>query len=126
MANNPARARPAIAKPSPDPKVDWMATGVRDSQTVTSDWLPVHPIPIDGVAVKDIRSVPASSGVLTEIWRSEWRLDALPVGQVSQPPTDRGGVPGWHPHAVTTDRLFCASGRIRLSLYDGRKSSPTY
>jgi dTDP-4-dehydrorhamnose 3,5-epimerase len=27
---------------------------------------------------------------------------------------------------VTTDRLFCAVGRVRLSLFDGRKSSPTY
>jgi dTDP-4-dehydrorhamnose 3,5-epimerase len=39
---------------------------------------------------------------------------------------DPGSVNGWHAHAYTTDRLFCASGRVQLSLYDGRKSSPTF
>ena len=126
MSNNPARARPAMPEPLSDPKADWMATGVPERQTVTSDWLPVEPVPIDGVAVKEIRPVPASSGILTEIWRSEWRLDALAIDQVFQRTLDPAGVTGWHAHAVTTDRLFCAAGRIRLSLYDGRKPSPTY
>jgi dTDP-4-dehydrorhamnose 3,5-epimerase len=33
---------------------------------------------------------------------------------------DPGKVSDWHAHAETTDRLFCAMGRIRLALYDGR------
>jgi dTDP-4-dehydrorhamnose 3,5-epimerase len=109
-----------------DPPADWMVTGVKDRQTVTADWLPIDQPAIEGVTVKEIRSVPASTGALTEIWRSEWGLDTLPIDQVFQRTIDPGGVTGWHAHALTTDRLFCAFGRIRLSLYDGRKSSPTY
>jgi dTDP-4-dehydrorhamnose 3,5-epimerase len=126
--NDTPTKRGAAATPqgASDPKRDWMATGLQDRQTVTADWLPIAPISIAGVAVKEIRPVPTSNGVLTEVWRSEWGMDPLPVDQVFQRTIDPGGVTGWHAHAVTTDRLFCASGRIRISLYDGRTSSPTY
>ena len=63
---------------------DWMAPGEQDRQTVDADWLPVAKPPIDGVAVKEIRPVAASSGYLTEIWRSEWGVDQLPVDQIFQ------------------------------------------
>lgn len=110
----------------PEPIKDWMAPGEPDGQTVNPDWMPVIGPTIDGVVVKEIRSVPTGSGCLTEIWRSQWGLDPLPVDQVFQRLCDPGSVTGWHAHAVTTDRLFCAVGRVRLSLYDGRKSSPTF
>ncbi len=125
MATVPRRRKAATPRPA-DPKDDWMARGVPDAKSVSPDWIPVGQPSIDGVAVKEIRSVPTSTGALTEIWRSEWRLDGLAVDQVFQRTVDPGAVTGWHAHAVTTDRLFCAWGRIRLSLYDGRKSSPTF
>jgi dTDP-4-dehydrorhamnose 3,5-epimerase len=105
---------------------DWMAAGEADGQTITSDWMPLNGATIDGVRVKEIRNVPTGNGILTEVWRREWDMDSLPVDQVFQRALEPGGVTGWHAHAVTTDRLFCAVGRIRLSLYDGRKSSPTF
>jgi dTDP-4-dehydrorhamnose 3,5-epimerase len=104
---------------------DWMLSGEPDPQTVTGDWIPVDPAAIDGVVAKEIRNVMTGSGGLTEIWRSEWRLDDLPVDQVFQRWLNPGQVTGWHAHAVTTDRLFCAVGTIRVSLFDGRRSSPT-
>jgi dTDP-4-dehydrorhamnose 3,5-epimerase len=126
MSPKPSRLPRPPADASVDPKADWMALGVPDSPSVTSEWLPVGQPAIEGVTVKEIRTVPTSTGALTEIWRSEWRLDDLAVDQVFQRSVDPGGVTGWHAHAVTTDRLFCAVGRVRLSLFDGRKSSPTY
>jgi dTDP-4-dehydrorhamnose 3,5-epimerase len=71
-------------------------------------------------------NVLAGDGYLTEIWRPEWELDGLGVGQVFQRVMDPGGASGWHAHGVTTDRLFSSSGRLHLGLYDGRRSSATH
>jgi dTDP-4-dehydrorhamnose 3,5-epimerase len=105
---------------------DWMATGKSDSQTVDQDWNIIGQPRIEGVACKEIRPVTTGKGTLTEVWRPEWALDGFAVGQIFQSLLDPGTVSDWHAHAETTDRLFCAMGRIRLALYDGRKSSPTY
>ena len=67
-----------------DPPADWLVVGEPDRQSVTSDWMPVDTGTIDGVATKEILSIPTGSGGLTEIWRSDWGLDALPVDQVFQ------------------------------------------
>jgi dTDP-4-dehydrorhamnose 3,5-epimerase len=85
-------------------------------------------LPIDGVAQGHSPGAAADAGIDAVIVSNHGgrRLDAMPVDQVFQRTIDPGGVTGWHAHAVTTDRLFCAAGRVRLSLYDGRKSSPTY
>jgi dTDP-4-dehydrorhamnose 3,5-epimerase len=104
----------------------WMATGIRDGQTVNPDWSLVETAQIEGVVVKEIRPVATATGYLTEIFRSEWQLDGLPVDQVFQRTLEPGAVTGWHAHAVTTDRLFCGVGSVRISLYDGRRSSPTF
>jgi len=96
---------------------DWMTSGVQDGRTITPDWMPIETSGIDGVVAKEIRNVPTGNGALTEIWRSEWRIDSGPVNQVFQRTIDPSSVSGWHAHAATTDRLFCATGRIRLSLY---------
>jgi dTDP-4-dehydrorhamnose 3,5-epimerase len=110
---------------SADPTLDWIAQGEADRQTVDASWNLVNIPYIEGVVVKEIRPVTVGSGCLTEIWRQEWSLDPLAIGQVFQRVMDPGSMSGWHAHAHTTDRLFCGFGRIRLSLYDGRKSSPT-
>jgi dTDP-4-dehydrorhamnose 3,5-epimerase len=104
---------------------DWTIRGVLDGQSVDDAWNIVGIPDIDGVVAKEIRPVPLGSGCLTEIWRSDWGLDPHGIGQVFQRLIDPGVVTGWHAHARTTDRLFCAAGRVRLSLYDSRKSSPT-
>ncbi len=103
-----------------------MAIGTPDRQTVTADWMPIDAPAIDGVQIKEIRSVATSTGYLTEIFRKEWGLDTLPVGQVFQRTLYPGSVTGWHAHAATQDRLFCCTGSIRISLYDGRKASPSF
>jgi dTDP-4-dehydrorhamnose 3,5-epimerase len=111
---------------TPDPTLDWMVPGEPDRQSVDENWNLLGLPRIEGVVVKEIRPVTVGGGCLTEVWRSEWGLDGLSVGQVFQRLLDPGSVSGWHAHAYTTDRLFCGMGRVRLSLYDGRKSSPTF
>jgi dTDP-4-dehydrorhamnose 3,5-epimerase len=93
---------------------------------VDRDWNLIGSTSIDGVVVKEIRNVIMGSGVLTEIYRAEWKLDDKPVMQVFQRLLEPGEITAWHAHAVTTDRLFCGTGRILLALYDGRKKSPTF
>ncbi len=105
---------------------DWMTTGSPDRQSVDQDWNVIDQPRIEGVCCKEIRPVTTGKGTLTEIWRSEWALDGLAVGQIFQSLLDPGTVTDWHAHAHTTDRLFCSMGRIKLALYDGRKSSPTF
>jgi dTDP-4-dehydrorhamnose 3,5-epimerase len=109
-----------------DPKTDWMAPGEPDPPSVNSEWAPLQGPTIDGVAIKEVRPVVATDGCLTEVWRRDWDMGPGTVDQVFQRILDPGAINGWHAHASTTDRLFCAHGRIRLSLYDGRKSSPTF
>jgi dTDP-4-dehydrorhamnose 3,5-epimerase len=105
---------------------NWTVTGPRDPQLVRADWNPVEPIGIDGVNAKQITNVLTSDGYLTEIWRSDWGLDERGVAQIFQRVIEPGGVSGWHAHGDTFDRLFCAYGRVRLGLYDGRADSPTH
>ena len=108
------------------PPEGWMTAGVADPASVTPDWLMIDGPTIEGVAIKEIRSVATSTGYLTEIFRKEWLLDDMPVGSVFQRSLYPGSVTGWHAHAQTIDRLFCSVGAVRISLYDGRVASPSF
>ena len=101
-------------------------SGTKDRQLVRSDWTPADEIGIDGVAVKQIANVLTDGGYLTEIWRADWQTDTLGVGQVFQRTLEPGAVSGWHVHRMTTDRLFCAVGRVQLALFDARVGSRTH
>lgn len=103
----------------------WILSGKKDPKLVMPDWEPRQVAAIDGVRVKAIANVLGDNGRLTEIWRRDWALDDLPVEQVFQKYMQPGAVSAWHAHALTTDRLFCALGRIKVVLYDGRSDSPT-
>jgi dTDP-4-dehydrorhamnose 3,5-epimerase len=106
--------------------LNWSIRGEKDPELIKPDWSPVDPPHLEGVVARQITNVLTRSGYLTEAWRRDWELDDLPVGQVFQRTLDPGEASGWHAHAVTTDRLFCAHGRIVLALYDGRIDSPTH
>jgi dTDP-4-dehydrorhamnose 3,5-epimerase len=104
----------------------WSVRGERDPQLVRSDWTPEGQEVIDGVRTFQMSNVLAGNGYLTEIWRPEWALDDAPVGQVFQRVLDPGAASGWHAHAETLDRLFCAVGRLLVVLYDARETSATH
>jgi len=104
----------------------WSVIGEKDHQLVAPDWSPSEPVEITGVATMAIANVLTDTGCLTEIWRRDWGLDRLPVDQVFQRTLAKGAATDWHAHATTTDRLFCATGRLRLALYDARMASPSH
>lgn len=92
---------------------------------MTSDWRRVDLRPIEGVAVHEVRPVPTHYGVLTEVLRTDWKLEPPGVDQVFQAVIEPGHVNAWHAHAVTTDRLFVSTGVLEIVLYDARAGSPT-
>jgi dTDP-4-dehydrorhamnose 3,5-epimerase len=82
--------------------------------------------PIDGLRLRLTRPVAHEDGHLMEIARSTWEILDHPIVQVHMTTTLPGRVRAWGLHRRTTDRLFVASGLVRLVCYDGRKDSPTY
>lgn len=105
----------------------WALDGtVQDEQSITSEWALVNQRLIDGVVLREVKNVPTGYGYLTELFRMDWGLDSFGVDQVFQAVMDPGAVSAWHAHAVTTDRLFAAYGRLLVVLYDAREDSPTY
>ncbi|MCB1877445.1 MAG: dTDP-4-dehydrorhamnose 3,5-epimerase family protein [Chromatiales bacterium] len=97
----------------------------RRTQSVTADWTILQDL-IDGVRVKEIRSVIKNNGYLTEIYRADWQLDSRPVDQVFQVVLNPGEIEAWHVHSQTVDRFFVCQGRMKIVLYDAREESPTH
>ncbi len=82
--------------------------------------------PIHGLRIRLTRPVAHEDGHLTEIARHTWDVIDEPVVQVHMTTTLPGRVRAWGLHQRTTDRLFVASGLVRIVCYDARKASPTY
>jgi dTDP-4-dehydrorhamnose 3,5-epimerase len=97
----------------------------RDAQNVRPDWLP-HQSPIDGVKVVEVRNIVKGNGLLTEVFRAEWKVDGAPVDQVFQVTLGPEEVSAWHVHRDTRDRLFVNHGAVRIVLYDARRESPSH
>ena len=106
------------------PKVNLEGATMRE-QSVTADWSVLRDT-IDGVRLKEMRSVIKQNGYLTEIYRTDWNLDQTGVDQVFQVLLNPGATEAWHVHSNTTDRFFASNGRVLLVLYDARENSPTY
>lgn len=80
---------------------------------------------IEGVEVKQLRTLADERGSLTEILR---RDDEIFEGfgqcyfSISYP----GVIRGWHYHKKQTDYFTCVSGMIKVPLYDMREDSSSY
>ena len=105
----------------------WLLEGARqDRQSITKEWIPFGQKTIDGVVMHEMRPVITGYGYLIEMFRSEWSPENTKVDQVFMSCLSPGAISAWHAHGETVDRLFVASGRARIVLYDGREGSPTY
>lgn len=109
----------------PTTKPSWQLPGAtRDGQSVTPDWRPAAPPVIPDVSILESRWVNKGNGRLTELFRGDWFEGAAAIGQVFHVVLNGNGVSAWHVHERTTDRIFIASGHVRLVLYDARSESP--
>src|SRR5262245_60124659 len=106
---------------------DWALDGMKPrAQSVTNEWEFVDQPEIDGVVLREVRSVPTAYGHLAEVWRADWKLDAAGVDQVFASTLQPGAVSAWHAHAETTDRLHVAYGQLLIVLYDARRTSASH
>ena len=107
------------------PEQGMIEGSAKDPRSITSDWTPLQEL-IDGVKLREVRNVPKENGLLTEVFRADWALDAGGVGQVFQVVLAPGGLSAWHAHQFTTDRLFASHGLVKVVLFDARTRSPTH
>ena len=80
---------------------------------------------IKGVNVKKLKIIPDDRGRLMEIMRCDDKFFKK-FGQVYMTTAKPGVVKAWHYHKKQEDNFTCVHGKMRLALYDARKSSPTY
>ena len=79
---------------------------------------------IDGVRVKQLRTIADERGRLMEILRSDDEL-FRGFGQVYMTTAYPGVVKGWHYHKKQTDTMAVVHGTMKIVLYDSRDDSPT-
>ena len=79
---------------------------------------------IKGVQVKKLKLIPDDRGRLMEILRRDDKIFKK-FGQVYMTTAKPGVIKAWHYHKKQDDYFTCVSGKMRLALYDARKSSPT-
>jgi dTDP-4-dehydrorhamnose 3,5-epimerase len=79
---------------------------------------------IEGVVVRQLKSVVDERGWLMEILRKDWEVFEK-FGQVYVTAAYPNVVKAWHMHKRQTDHLACITGMVKLVLYDDRKGSKT-
>ncbi len=82
--------------------------------------------PIGGVEFRPSRPVPHDDGHMCEIARASWDIIKSPIVQVHATTTLPGRIRAWGLHQQSTDRLFVASGLVKIVVFDGRTESPTF
>jgi dTDP-4-dehydrorhamnose 3,5-epimerase len=97
----------------------------KDTQTVTPEGARLVD-PIDGVFIRRPRTQADERGTLCEIYDERWGFTEAPLTYAYYVTVREGEVKGWSVHLKQDDRLFFASGLARLTLYDGRRNSPTF
>ena len=80
---------------------------------------------IDGVKVKNLRTIPDDRGRLMEILRNDDEIYQK-FGQVYMTTVYPGVVKAWHYHKIQSDNIVVLSGMAKIALYDARENSPTY
>jgi dTDP-4-dehydrorhamnose 3,5-epimerase len=82
--------------------------------------------PIHDLLFRPTRPVPHEDGHVIEVARASWDVISGPVVQVHQTTTFPGRTRAWGLHQRSTDRLFVATGLVKMVVFDGRLESPTY
>ena len=103
-----------------------MRNAEKSRQTVTPDGQMVRSNFIEGVVLKDGRNVVAQSGVVTELWRPEWKGADLRPQHIVHVTLTAFGQTNWHCHKKQQDLLFVVRGLVKVALFDDREESSTY
>lgn len=100
-------------------------TPTQDPQTVTADGQSITPR-IDGVKLRYATTQVDERGELIEIFNPAWGIHEAALVYAYQVVVRPQRVRGWALHHEQDDRLFFSMGTIKVVLYDGRPTSPTY
>ena len=100
---------------------------------VTEEWLRKQKFEkskelIDGVIVKELKSIIDGRGDVIELWSLPWveKENFLILKHCYQSATDYGVVKCWHLHDVHTDQFTVTRGKLQVCLVDIREDSPTF
>lgn len=102
-----------------------MIEGKRDSATVTQDGKRLQKM-IDGVIVRYATTHADERGELCEIYDPAWGITPEAMVYCYLTMVRAGKVKGWVYHEDQIDRLFVATGALKVVLFDRRKESPTH
>lgn len=95
------------------------------AQSVTKNWDSTTRL-INGVIIKDVKSVVSHNAVITELFRNDWGLSDNALQQATLLGFHPGVTTAWDLHERQTDHVMCIKGLLRLALYDHRNESPTH
>jgi dTDP-4-dehydrorhamnose 3,5-epimerase len=110
---------------APTQSIFGLELAVKDRASVTADGERVLDL-IDGVALRHARPQADERGTLCEVYDERWGFADEDVPFVYLVTILPGQVKGWSVHLAQDDRLFFESGTLRVTLYDGRRASPTF
>jgi dTDP-4-dehydrorhamnose 3,5-epimerase len=99
--------------------------GAKDRQSVSQGGGRLESAPIDGVSVVELSAVLTRSGLMLEVFRTDWPSVVISPLQVNWVQLAPAAVTDWHRHEEQTDHLVAVEGNIKLALWDDRPSSPT-
>jgi dTDP-4-dehydrorhamnose 3,5-epimerase len=80
---------------------------------------------IEGVKIKRLKVIPDERGRLMEMLRADDEI-FMQFGQVYMTTAYPGAVKAWHYHKKQVDNFVVVKGMMKVVLYDGRESSPTF
>ena len=82
---------------------------------------------IEGVVITELSAFSDSRGWFAESFRTDWFPNvSWEELQCNRSESRAGTLRGLHFHRKQVDYWHCVAGRIRVGLYDLRRSSPTY
>ena len=80
---------------------------------------------IEGVKIKKLKVIPDERGRLMEMLRADDDL-FMRFGQVYMTTAYPGAVKAWHYHKKQVDNFVVVKGMMKVVLFDGRESFPTF
>ncbi len=81
---------------------------------------------IEGVIIKDLITHTDERGFFREIFRFPEEFKNDTIGQLSHSLVKEGVIKAWHGHVRQSQWNYVVSGKIKVVLYDDRKSSKTF
>jgi dTDP-4-dehydrorhamnose 3,5-epimerase len=91
---------------------------------MSADWI-VNRRLIDGVSVREIRSVITANSITTEVCRSDWGIVDGEIAQVLFVSMRANAISAWHQHRSRWDYILVTGGHLRVVLVDPRETSST-